>query len=212
MDNETKNEETIEETNGNQTAASEEGMEELLKAVHHNGQVALNKHFKDVVGQVLSLEAYGPVFIYHVKGESDHVYSCGFFLRELITRFQSGSDPAGWMASFFIDLMKNKGGKTLPQPATNEDEAKVMIDNVLVPQCIDSIREEFAPEPIHAGLSWNDEHGPVFEAGFPSITEGNNVCAVPLHLMLIHLQLNRDPSELLIQAMYTIRSEHGMDE
>ena len=94
-------------------------------------------------------------------------------------------------------------GKALPKPASSE--------NVLVPQCIKEITEEFAPEDVHVGLAWNEKLGPVFEAGFPAISDGNNVCAFPLHLLLTHLQLNRDPSELLVQGMYNIRKEHGLE-
>lgn len=205
------NETTNEEVNNNQEAMSDEKRVELLKAVHHDGMLSLKKHFNEVQGQVLNLEAYGPVFVYHVKDESNDVYSCGFFLRELVAKFQSGSDPAIWMASFFFELMKTKGGKSLPQPASSEEEAKAIIDNVLVPQCIAEVREEFAPEEVHAGLAWNEEIGPVFEAGFPAIKEGNNVCAFPLHLLFTHLQLNRDPSELLLQGLYKVREEHGME-
>ncbi|MCL6602851.1 MAG: hypothetical protein K6T94_08260 [Paenibacillus sp.] len=194
---------------------TEENWAELIKAVHHNGLVALKMHYKDVEGQVMNFEAYGPVFVFHVKDDSNNVYSCGFFLRELIARFQSGNqpgnNPAVWMASFYVDLMKNAGGKPLPKPPANEDEAKATIDNVLVPQCIEAVREEFAPEQVHAGLTWNQELGPAFEAGFPAITDGNNVCAMPLHLLLTHLQLNRDPAELLLQALYKIRKENGME-
>lgn len=211
MNNETTNEEVKSNTDG----MSEEKWAELIKAVHHNGLVALKMNFNDVEAQVVNFDIYGPVFVFHVKDPSNSVYSCGFFLRELIARFQSGNEPgnnpATWMASFFVDLMKTKGGKPLPQAAANEDEAKAIIDKVLVPQCIEAVSEEFAPEQVHAGLAWNEDHGPVFEVGFPAITEGNNVCAIPLHLLLIHLQLNRDPAELLLQGMYNIRKEHGMD-
>lgn len=205
------NETTNEEVNSDQAAKPEEDMTELLNAVHHNGLVALRMHFNEVEGQVLKLDAYGPVFIYHVKDKSDDVYSCGFFLHELIARFQSGNDPAVWMASFFVELMKSKGGKSLPRPAASEDEAKAIIDKVLVPKCIEEVNAEFAPEKVHAGLAWNEQYGPVFEVGFPSITEGHNVCAIPLHLLFTHLQMNRDPSELLIQGLYNIRKEHGME-
>ncbi|GGF86718.1 hypothetical protein GCM10010912_34990 [Paenibacillus albidus] len=216
MNNKTTNEEITNEevTNEevtNEEPMSEENMAELLNAVHHNGLVALRMHFKAVEGQIVKLEAYGPVFVYHVQDEAEHVYSCGFFLRELIARFQSGNEPAVWMASFFIDLMKNKGGKALPQPATSEDEAKAIIDQVLVPKLIEEVHEEFAPEQVHAGLVWNEEYGPVFESGFPAITEGNNVCAIPLHLLYTHLQLNRDPGEIVLQGLYNIRKEHGLD-
>ncbi|GAB6991825.1 hypothetical protein [Paenibacillus pini] len=204
------NETTNEEVNDNQEM-SEENFVELVNAVYQNGIISLKVHFNEVEGQVIQLEAYGPVFVYHVKDESNNIYTCGFFLRELIARFQSGNDPAGWMASFFIELMKTKGGKPLPQQPTSEDEAKAIIDNVLVPQCIQEITEEFAPEQVHAGLDWNEKYGPVFEVGFPSISEGPNVCAISLHLLFTHLQLNRDPAELLLNALYKIRKEHGLE-
>lgn len=205
-----KNDTTKEEANSEEAVMSDEKGLELLKAVHHNGLVALKSHFNDVEAQILNFEAYGPVFVFHVKDDIGSVYSCGFFLRELIARFQSGNDPALWLSSFFVDLMDIKGGKALPQPASNEEEAKAIIDKILVPQCIKAVTEEFAPEPIHAGLAWNEQHGPVFETGFPTIIEGNNVFAMPLHLLLTYLQLNRDPGELLIHGLYEIRSAHGL--
>ncbi|BBI33447.1 hypothetical protein [Cohnella abietis] len=205
MNNETTNVEN------NQDNESAEKWAELVKAVHHNGLVALKTYFDDVDAQVLNQEFYGPVFVFQVKDESNDEYACGFFLRELVTNFQSGSDPAQWMASFFIEMMKAPGGRALPKPPASEDEAKAIIDKLLVPQCIAAVQEEFAPEQVHAGLDWNEEHGPVFEAGFPVIRDGNNVCAFPLHLLYTHLLLNRDPADLLIQGLYKIREEHGMD-
>ncbi|WP_239617659.1 hypothetical protein [Cohnella mopanensis] len=206
MNNETTNEE-IE----NNQATNEENFAELVKAVHHNGLVALRQHFDNVEARVMNQEIYGPVFVFQVKDDSDNGYACGFFLRELVAKFQSGNDPAQWMASFFIELMKTEGGRGLPKPPESEEEAKAIIDKVLVPQCIAAVQEEFAPEQVHAGLDWNEEHGAVFEAGFPEIRDGNNVCAYPLHLLYTQLLLNRDPADLLLQGMYKIREEHGMD-
>jgi len=205
------NETTTEEAGSNPEGITEENWTELLKAVYHNGLVTLKMRFEQVEGQVSHWEACGPVFVYSVKDAANNEYFCGFFLQELIARYQAENNPAVWMASFFYELMKTEGGKPLPDPLTNEDEAKAIIDKILVPQCIEAVREEFAPEQVHAGLAWNQEHGPVFEAGFPAITEGNNVCAIPVQLLLIHYQLNRDPAELLIQGLYNLRKEHGMD-
>jgi hypothetical protein len=204
------NETTNAEVNSNQATDSEEKWTELVKAVLHNGLISLKTRFDDVEGQVLNQEIYGPVFVYQVKDHSNNGYACGFFLRELIAKFQSDSDAAEWMASFFFELMKNEGGRLLPKPPASEDEAKSFIDKVLVPQCIAAVQEEFAPEQVHAGLEWNQEHGPVFEAGFPAIRDGNNVCGFPLHLLFTHLLLNRDPADLLLQGLYKIREEHGM--
>ncbi|MEK4510983.1 hypothetical protein EJP82_14480 [Paenibacillus anaericanus] len=205
------NEITNEEDNNSQSNNTDEKLTELIKAVHQNGLTALKMHFDEVDALVLNHDKYGPIFVYHVKDDSNDGYACGFLLHELISQFQSGSNPAEWMASFFFELMKVKGGKALPKPPVGEDEAKALIDKVLIPQMIEAVREEFAPEQVHAGLDWNEEHGPVFEAGFPVIREGNNVCAFPLHLLFTHFLVNRDPSELLLQGLYKIRKEHGMD-
>ncbi|WP_127567867.1 hypothetical protein [Paenibacillus xylaniclasticus] len=199
------------EVNGNQEANEEANAEqfaELVKAVHHNGLTALRMHFDNVEGQVLNQEVFGPVFVYQVKDASNNGYVCGFFLHELITQFQHGSNPAQWMASFFVDMMKTEGGRLLPKPPANEDEAKAMIDKYLVPRCIDAINEEFGPDQVHAGLGFHQEHGPVFEAGFPSIVNGNNVCAFPINLLATLVLMNRDPSDLVLQALYKIKDEH----
>jgi len=201
------NEKTNEEVHSNQDV----DWTELVKAVQHNGIVSLKTYFDNVDGQVSNHDIYGPLFVFHVKDESDYGYECGFFLRELVGQFQTGSNPAEWMASFFFELMKTEGGKPFPTPPASEDEAKALIDKVLVPQCIEAVREEFDQEQVHAGLDWNEQHGPVFEAGFPAIKEGNNVCAFPLHLLFTHLLLNRDPAELLINGLYKIKAEHGLD-
>jgi hypothetical protein len=206
MSNETTNADSNQTTDSNN-----EQFTELVNAVHHNGLVSLRMHFEDVDGQVLNQEIYGPVFVYQVKDSSDNGYACGFFLRELVAKFQAGAGASEWMASFFIELMKNEGGKLLPKPPESEDEAKSIIDQVLVPQCIAAVQEEYAPEQVHAGLDWNQDHGPMFEAGFPAIKDGNNVCAFPLHLLFTHLLLNRDPADLLLQGLYKIREEHGLE-
>ncbi|GGD59024.1 hypothetical protein [Paenibacillus nasutitermitis] len=201
------NEKTNEEVDQNQDV----DWAELVKAVHHNGLVSLKMYFDDVNGQVSNHEVYGPLFIYHVTDESGNGYACGYFLRELVDQFQNGSNPAEWMASFFFELMKTEGGKLLPAAPSNEEEAKAFIDKMLVPLCIKSVKEEFSQEQVHAGLDWNEQHGPVFEAGFPAIKDGNNVCAYPLHLLFTHLLLNRDPAELLINGLYKIKEEHGVE-
>ncbi|MFC5531415.1 hypothetical protein [Cohnella yongneupensis] len=207
MTNDTKNV----PDNGNSTAIPDEKMKELVNAVQHNGLVALRMRFDEVDGQVMMHEVYGPIFVFRTKDESGDSYACGFFLRELIAKFQGGGDPSEWLASFFYELMKVKGGRLLPHPPQTEDEAKAIIDKALVPACIAAVKEEFAPEEVHAGLDWHDEHGPVFETGFPAISDGNNVCAFPLHVLMAHYLLNREPSELLIQGLYRIREEHGMN-
>ncbi|QMV40686.1 hypothetical protein [Cohnella cholangitidis] len=207
MSNETKNV----EVDGNQVVDTEEKVAELVKALEHNGLVALKRHFNDVEVQVLSQPVYGHVFVFKVKDSSSNVYECGFLLYELLAKFQSNNEPAEWMASFFIELMKTEGGRALPKPPTNEEETKALIDKELVPHCIAAVQEEFAPEQVHAGLAWNEQHGPVFETGFPAIKDGNNVCAIPLHLLYTQFLLNRDPSDMLLEGLYKIREQHGLE-
>lgn len=217
MSNETTNDEIKQDqtndsqANAGQTEVSEQEKAEIIKNVYHNGYASLKTYFDEVEGQVLNLNVYGPVFAYRVKNASGDRYACGFLLRELIAKFQQGGNPAQWMASFFFEMMKAEGGKELPKPPEGEEEVKAIVDKVLVPHCIEAVREEFAPEEVHVGLAWNEQYGPVLEAGFPDIKEGNNVCASPLQLLLTHYQLNRDPSELLVQGLYNIRKEHGLE-
>ncbi|MWC31230.1 hypothetical protein [Paenibacillus sp. MMS18-CY102] len=204
--------ETTNEIPGNlDDAETQRKWEELIKGVLHNGQVALKTNFDQVEGQVLHHDNYGPIFIYQVQDSSNNGYVCGFFLRELLTRFQANEDPSDWMASFYFEMMKAEGGRPLPDPPGTEEEAKTLIDQVLIPHCISVVKEEFAPEEVHAGLAMNEEYGPVFETGFPAITDGNNVCAFPLHLLFTQLLLNRDPSDVLLQGLYKIREEHGLE-
>ncbi|HIW34309.1 MAG TPA: hypothetical protein IAA29_16120 [Candidatus Paenibacillus intestinavium] len=207
MNNETNN-----EKNENQGTFSIEKWNELINAVQHNGFVSLRTYFDEVTGRVWNHEAFGPMLIYSVKDDSKNDYECGFFLRELIGKYQSGKDPSQWMASFFIELMKTEGGNSLPIPPKSDDEAKAIIDHQILAPCIAAVKEEFAPEQVHAGLEWNQEHGPVFKAGFPSIKEGNNVCAFKIDLLIMHVLLNRDPSELLLQGLYKIREEQGVEQ
>ncbi|MGZ9583173.1 hypothetical protein [Paenibacillus marinisediminis] len=209
MTNETVNKETS--NNSNEETASAEKWAELINAVHHNGLVALRTYYNDVQAQVVKHEVYGPLFIFHVKDDANDGYVCGFFLRELVNKFQSSDKPEEWMASFYVDLMKTKGGKLLPKSPENKDEAKALIDEVLVPQCMAAVQEEFQGQAL-ARLEWNEEHGPVFEAGFPAISEGNNTCAIPVHLLMMHFLLNRDPSELILQGLYKLREDQGLDD
>lgn len=207
MSNETKNNELTNDSN--QGTISLEKWNELINAVQHNGFVSLRTYFDEVTGRIWNHEAYGPILIYSVKDDINNEYECGFFLRELIGKFQSSKDPAEWMASFFVELMKTSGGKKLPHPPASEDETKSIINHQILGPCLEAVKEEFPSEQVHAGLDWNQEHGAVFKAGFPSVTKGNNVCAFKIDLLIMHVLLNRDPSELVLQGLYKIREEQG---
>ncbi|MCC3371680.1 hypothetical protein [Cohnella sp. REN36] len=194
-------------------ATDQDKANELVAALYWNGLQALKVRFDDheVEGQVLKHDVYGPIFSYQVKSPEGQAYVTGFFLREMLATFQTKQDPSLWISSFFVDLMKSPESVLLPRPPQSEDEAKALIDKQIVPHCAQAVREEFAPEPVHVDLDLHEEHGPVLEAGFPAIREGNNVCAMPLHILMAHFLLNRDPADLLIQGLYRIREEHGLE-
>ncbi|CAM3928693.1 hypothetical protein COLU111180_15110 [Cohnella lubricantis] len=197
--------------NNNQTTDNNNNAKllELIKNLFTHSIQALKSEFGEeaVEGQVSQHEVYGPLFSFLVKNEQGEAYACGFFLRELLANFQQNKNPVLWLSSFYVDLMKTPGGKLLPKPPQSEDEAKAMMDQVVLPMCHQAIKEEFAPEEVYTGLDVNKEHGPVLEAGFPKYKDGNNVCAMPLHLLLAHYLLNRDPSDLIIQGLYRILDE-----
>ncbi|THF79550.1 hypothetical protein [Cohnella fermenti] len=186
-----------------------EQMKELVKALHHNGIVALQSQFEGckVDGQVTQHNVYGPMFTFRVTKEDGNAYVCGFFLRELLSNFQTRPNPALWMSSFFVDLMKSPESVLLPRPPQNEDEAKKVMDGHILPHCFGTIKEEFGPDEIYSGLDLHPEHGPVLEAGFPKYKDGNNVVAMPLHLLLAHFLLNRDPADLILDGLYRILEE-----
>ncbi|GIO13788.1 hypothetical protein J19TS2_33430 [Cohnella xylanilytica] len=194
-----------EETNSNHN----EQLLELIKNLYQHSIQALKSQFEDseVEGQVVQHDVYGPLFTFRVKNDQGDWYACGFFLRELLANFQQNKNPALWLGSFFVDLMKVPGGVMLPKPPQSEEEAKALMDGTILPHCFSAVKEEFEPEEVYAGLDLHQEHGPVLEAGFPKYKEGNNVCAMPLHLLLAHYLLNRDPADLLVQGLYRILEE-----
>ena len=193
---------------------AKEQLKELVNALHHNGIVALQSQFEDckVDGQATQHNVYGPMFTFRVTKENGNAYVCGFFLRELLTTFQTRPNPALWMSSFFVDLMKSPESVLLPRPPQNEDEAKALMDGKILPGCFGAIKEEFDPDEIYSGLDIHPEHGPVLEAGFPRYKDGNNVVAMPLHLLLAHFLMNRDPSDLIIDGLYRILEEQEKAE
>jgi hypothetical protein len=113
-----------------------------------------------------------------------------------------------WLSSFFIDMLRSPESKLLPNPPQTEDEAKELFDKHIIPHCSKSVREEFDPEPVHVDIGLNSEHGPVLEASFVSILEGNNTCAIPLHYLLTLYLMNRDPADTIVQALLQIQNMH----
>jgi len=200
-------------TEDQQTSAQEAEIRELVEALYRHAEQALKSQFEEceVAGQVVSHAVYGPIFTFQVKNPDGGAYACGFLMNELIAAFRNNNDPAMWLSSFFVELMRKGDSQLLPIPPKSDDEAKALFDGVIVPYCAKTIREEFEPEQVYVDLDFHEEHGPVLEAGFPSIVEGSNVCAMPLHFLMAQYLLNRDPAEPVIQGLYRIRKEHGIE-
>ncbi|REE81178.1 hypothetical protein A8990_11912 [Paenibacillus taihuensis] len=209
----TNNVENTNETEPQPQAIPDEELQRLIQVLLDNGMKALRFKFEndEVDGQVMMHELYGPIFVFKLEVKDGNNLVCGFFMRELLNVFQNNEDPALWMASFFLDLMDRGGDQLLPSPPQNEELAKAVIDSYLVPTCAKVIREEFPDEQVYVDLDFNEEHGPVLEAGFPSISDGNNICAMPIHIIMAHYLLNRDFAEPIIQGLYRIREEHGLE-
>jgi hypothetical protein len=158
----------------------------------------------EVDGQIGKHQLHGPMMAFTLK-KDDKTYTCGFFLSELVRQFQSNPHAVMWLSSFFIDMLRSPQSMLLPDPPQTEDEAKEIFDKRIIPHCAQSVREEFHPEPVHVDLGLNPEHGPVLEASFVSISEGNNTCAIPLHYLLTLYLMNRDPADPIVQALLQIK-------
>jgi hypothetical protein len=180
---------------------------ELITNVFNLVQGILIEQFPEhvVAGQVGHHQQHGPMMAFTLE-EDEKTYTCGFFLSELVHQFQSKPHAPMWLSSFFVDLLDSPNGKPLPNPPQTEEDAKELFDKYIIPQCAQSIREEFEPEPVHVDLGLNSEHGPVLEASFVSIIDGNNTCAMPLHFLLTLYLMNRDPADPIIQALNQIKN------
>lgn len=161
----------------------------------------------EVDGQVGNHQLHGPMMAFTLK-EAEKSYTCGFFLTEIVAQFQSNPHAIMWLNSFFIDLTRSPESKSLPNPPQSEEDAKDIFDNHIIPHCTQSVREEFDPEPMHVDLGLHPEHGPVLEASFVNIIEGNNTCAIPLHYLLTLYLMNRDPADSIIKALHQIKNQH----
>jgi hypothetical protein len=196
------------ELNQEQQTPSQEEAEFIMNGFNLV-QETLKEQFPEyeVDGQIGQHQLHGPMMAYTLKKE-ENTYTCGFFLSELIRQFQSNPHAVMWLSSFFIDMLRSPESKLLPNPPQTEEEAKELFDNYIIPHCTQSVLEEFDPEPVYVDLSLNPEHGPVLEATFVNIIEGNNTCATPLHYLLTLYLMNRDPADSIIQALLQIQSTH----
>jgi hypothetical protein len=196
------------ELNLEQQAPSQEETEFIINGFHLV-QNTLKEQFPEyeVDGQIGQHHLHGPMMAFTLIKE-ENTYTCGFFLSELIRQFQSNPHAVMWLSSFFIDMLRSPESKLLPNPPQTEDEAKEIFDKHIIPHCTQSVREEFDPEPMHVDLGFNPDHGPVLEASFINIIEGNNTCAIPLHYLLTLYLMNRDPADTVVQALLQIKNIH----
>jgi hypothetical protein len=198
-----------EQTTEEQKKQELEAQQEQIQQWHNLVLRILNDEFpeNEVTGTIAEHSIYGHVFAYQLQ-EGDELYTIGFFLSELIHKFQSNQDPSRWLASFFLDKMSAKTTSLLPSPPETEEEINSLMDKHILPLCYQSIQEEFPNEDIATGLELNEEYGPMLESSIRSIQEGNNTCAIPLmFLYTLHL-MNRDPVEPVIQALQQLLDQH----
>jgi hypothetical protein len=193
----------------------EEEAKKLVTAIYTVTQQMLQAEFPayQVEGQIMNNSLLGPIIAYRLKSnDTKKEYACGFFINELLEKHRDPELAKQWLASFYIDLI-NEGpsGKPLPEPPKTNEESKKLFDEVIVPHCAKSARDEFPMEQVYVNLSMHEQAGPVLEAGFPAIKEGNNVCAMPFHLLLTMQLLNRDPADPVVNGLYKIRKEHGLE-
>ncbi|MBP1962165.1 DUF3453 domain-containing protein [Paenibacillus aceris] len=165
----------------------------------------------EVEGQIGNNPTYGPMFAFTLK-KDEKFTSCGFFLNEIMRNFQTNPNAGLWLSSFFVDLLRSPDNHPLPNPPQTEDEAKELLDKHIVPYCASAVREEFPDQKIYVDLELHEEHGPVLEAGFVAVQEGNNTCALPLQYLMTLYLLNRDPAEPLNQAMYRLYEENNLGQ
>lgn len=194
---------------GGPSEQEQQQQQEAIFAMFRHVEHILDREFEEyeVQGQIGGHPVYGPMFAYTLSS-GEKVYSCGFFATEIIPRLQEGGHLDEWLASFFVEMMRNGENRPLPDPPQTEDDTKALFDGRIVPHCAQSVRAEFADEQVYVDLEFYPEHGPVLETGFPSIKEGANTCAMPLQFLMALHMLNRDPADPIIQALYRLKDEH----
>ncbi|MCL6459189.1 MAG: hypothetical protein K6T85_14380 [Gorillibacterium sp.] len=175
---------------------------QAIESLFNHLKSILTKSFSEytIEGLIGQHPMYGPLFVLSLVREGKS-YACGFFLNEVGRVFQTNGNPEQWLCSFYVDMIRSGENNPLPVSPKTEEESKALIDNKIVPYCIESIRNEFPQETMHVDLSLNEQLGPVLEAGFPSITDGSNTTGLPLAYIYALYLLNRDPAEPIIEAL-----------
>ncbi|MCM3631935.1 MULTISPECIES: hypothetical protein [Paenibacillus] len=201
------------DVNENQDKKIEEA-KKLISTIYSRSLKMLQLEFESfqVEGRIMNHPGFGPLFAYQLKdNDSDKQYACGFLMNEMLEKHKDAARAQQWLASFFIDMIDEQVSKPLPTPPQSQEESKKLFDQQIMPHCASSVREEFNTEKLYINISVHEKVGPVLEAGFPSIKDGNNVCAMPIQYLLTLYLLNRDPAEPLVNGLYLIREQHGLD-
>lgn len=201
-------------TDVNEKKKREEEMKKLVAAIYTRSLQMLQTEFDNykVEGHIINHPNFGPLFTYQLtEKDSSKKYACGFLINELLEKHKEPARAQQWLASFYVDMIDEQLDRPLPKPPQSQEESKKLFDENIMPHCVKSVREEFSMEKVYVNLSLHEKVGPVVEAGFPVIKEGNNVCAMPIPYLMTLYMLNRDPAEPLVNGLYKIREEHGLE-
>ncbi|MFC6331064.1 hypothetical protein ACFP56_00400 [Paenibacillus septentrionalis] len=205
-------------TNANENNEKKEQLNDdakkLIAELYNRSLKMLQIEFEgyQVKGQLINHPNFGPLFAYQLTDNStENVYACGFFINEMLEKHKDAATAQQWLASFFVDMISEQVSKPLPIPPQTQEESKKLLDQHIIPHCLTSVREEFSTEKVYVNIAMHEKAGAVLEAGFPDIKEGNNVCAMPIpYLITLHL-MNRDPAEPLVNGLYLIREQLGLE-
>ncbi len=183
--------------------------EEQVQVLFQHIQQMLSERFSEykVDGETAEHPLYGTLFAFRLSGDG-RSYSCGFFLSEIIKKLQATPDPERWICSFFYDKIDNNLIQGFPVPPESEEDAKRLLEEKILPTCIQTVKQEFPEEAVHFDVVNNEEHGPMLEVGLPNIKEGNNTCAFPLTYLYALHHLNRDASEAVVTMIYRLMDEY----
>lgn len=183
---------------------------QAVEGLYNHLRSVLTKSFENhkVEGMIGQHPMYGPLFVFNLS-RAGKTFGTGFFVNEVARIFQTNANPEQWVCSFYVDMIRADQHHPLPESPKTEEEGKAIIDNNIVPQCIEAIQSEFPDQEMRIGLGMNDDLGPVIEASFVSITDGANTTGLPLPYVYALYLLNRDPSEPIIEALTQILEKHG---
>ena len=200
--------------NPNTDTNRDEELKKVIAALYHRTTQLIKEEFPEynVSGHVRYHNYLGPFLVFELKNEAEQShYSCGFLFNELAEKLKDPNHAKQWIASFYVDMMDENVNKPLPTEPKDAEEANAIIRDVVLPYCLKSLREEFGDNVAHVKFTNHPKAGAILEAGIPSIKDGHNVCAIPINLLLALYLLNRDCAELIINGLYKLRKDAGLE-